>query len=68
MVVQAGFTRKDISIHVPRMGDDFIDNLDLISPENFYPRPPYGGRLAPMYWAKVKETISIHVPRMGDDR
>ena len=34
---------------------------------NFYPRPPYGGRLCSILCATGERVISIHVPRMGDD-
>ena len=34
----------DISIHVPREGDDTTPSPCRPSPKNFYPRPPRGGR------------------------
>ena len=37
------------------------------SHDDFYPRPPYGGRRGHrLYWRR-RDQISIHVPRMGDD-
>ena len=34
---------------------------------DFYPRPPYGGRLQAPFASHLDRRISIHVPRMGDD-
>ena len=33
-----------ISIHAPREGGDFIDEVSLIWDNHFNPRPPRGGR------------------------
>ena len=43
--VQDGLLRIwRISIHVPRVGDDPIQPTSALNPEDFYPRPPRGGR------------------------
>ena len=39
---------RHISIHVPRMGDDSSFCCWCFWQTYFYPRPPYGGRLAPI--------------------
>ena len=56
-----------ISIHAPREGGDFIDEVSLIWDNHFNPRPPRGGR--PETGAEIVMTnyISIHAPREGGD-
>ena len=58
----------DISIHVPRMGDDPYIRAVYTFLSYFNPRPPHGGRLEYILELFKNKTISIHVPRMGDDR
>ena len=60
-------TISEISIHVPRMGDDRKTGWRKLGRINFYPRPPYGGRPCRDDYAPGDVIISIHVPRMGDD-
>ena len=56
-----------ISIHVPRVGDDARQPRNIQAQQNFYPRPPCGGRLTPQQYGEPPGRISIHVPRVGDD-
>ena len=56
-----------ISIHVPRVGDDALLAVQTRNEENFYPRPPRGGRHSVCYTILTRLDISIHVPRVGDD-
>ena len=58
----------EISIHVPRVGDDRYARSLVTDWANFYPRPPRGGRLSIAYLTLLPFSISIHVPRVGDDR
>ena len=56
-----------ISIHLPRVGDDW-QYCSLPSPHfDFYPRPPCGGRPTRRDFRPRTGRISIHVPRVGDD-
>ena len=57
-----------ISIHVPRMGDDPVAQAIFEVMQDFYPRPPYGGRHITAGVISSSDGISIHVPRMGDDK
>ena len=34
----------DLSIHVPRVGDDYGNHVAVCAVRSFYPRPPRGGR------------------------
>ena len=56
-----------ISIHVPRVGDDILSTFCLFRPIYFNPRPPCGGRPHVLTAYLAHEPISIHVPRVGDD-
>ena len=56
-----------ISIHVPRVGDDRPAPDTPLLERNFYPRPPRGGRQAEPVIVADTAAISIHVPRVGDD-
>ena len=59
--------KTQISIHVPRAGDD--EKILTILSRRFYfnPRPPCGGRQLHPHSSDSSRTISIHVPRAGDD-
>ena len=58
-----------ISIHVPRVEDDFAGFSVVAVVLDFNPRPPCGGRLTSIYRRFMRgERISIHVPRVEDDR
>ena len=65
--LSGGAAQRDISIHVPREGDDFAPNADPPFKQHFYPRPPRGGRLEYFCCFHSYLRISIHVPREGDD-
>ena len=56
-----------ISIHVPLAGDDRRREKILHRQNNFYPRPPCGGRPVDALLISAKMAISIHVPLAGDD-
>ena len=57
----------NISIHVPRVGDDRPASFFWRQQYNFNPRPPCGGRRSPGFCRLYHLVISIHVPRVGDD-
>ena len=57
-----------ISIHVPRVGDDWPSICDFCRYGHFYPRPPRGGRPLTCACRYAIISISIHVPRVGDDK
>ena len=56
-----------ISIHVLREEDDSTRRKARGWPENFYPRPPRGGRLDGAFGVMCGRGISIHVLREEDD-
>ena len=56
-----------ISIHVPLAGDDMRRRRRAIRRQDFYPRPPCGGRPCQSVAATNERSISIHVPLAGDD-
>ena len=56
-----------ISIHVPLAGDDRRTAAAAGAREDFYPRPPCGGRQAFVSVVFGVLDISIHVPLAGDD-
>ena len=58
----------NISIHVPLAGDDIHNARKGPINDNFYPRPPCGGRLCVQVAFCRAKKISIHVPLAGDDR
>ena len=60
-------SHHQISIHVPREGDDDVVQAADGGNYNFYPRPPRGGRLSRIVTRGGDFYISIHVPREGDD-
>ena len=62
-----GGTKTNISIHVPREGDDRV-NLQRMVPRSISIHVPREGddRLVWDHW-KEFNGISIHVPREGDD-
>ena len=55
-----------ISIHVPLAGDDAGSVATAALRQDFYPRPPCGGRRGG-YAVQLFGGISIHVPLAGDD-
>ena len=59
--------RYSISIHALRTEGDNPLTIDRPNYENFYPRPPYGGRHATKYGSEVTEIISIHALRTEGD-
>ena len=54
-----------ISIHVPREGDDQPDISLYRAHKDFYPRPPRGGRLVNDLKARTKEDFYPRPPRGG---
>ena len=52
----------------PARGTTVRTQTSLPDREDFYPRPPRGGRRKGRCSAKRQGGISIHVPREGDDR
>ena len=60
-------TSLGISIHAPREGGDFIDEVSLIWDNHFNPRPPRGGRRQQSGKQYTDTGISIHAPREGGD-
>ena len=66
LVCRSG-TFFDISIHVPRVGDDVGIPVSCVEHHDFYPRPPCGGRQYGEPPGRERRCISIHVPRVGDD-
>ena len=58
---------EDISIHVPRVEDDYRDKNGIVRQRHFNPRPPCGGRRGNMCAVPMLDGISIHVPRVEDD-
>ena len=52
---QHHYHHRDISIHVPRMGDDAANGFGLYPGGYFYPRPPYGGR--PMFGKSMSHSM-----------
>ena len=62
------FIDTEISIHVPRVGDDAtLCSQGCGKSRHFYPRPPRGGRRRQSRGGRRRIPISIHVPRVGDD-
>ena len=60
--------KKDIiSIHVPRVEDDYSGVGNQRPNYYFNPRPPCGGRHISLARDAVLKSISIHVPRVEDD-
>ena len=56
-----------ISIHALREEGDFALSASLPHPQNFYPRPPRGGRLPSKQLCKRPKKISIHALREEGD-
>ena len=61
------FTKVEISIHVPRVEDDFVKCGARANYVDFNPRPPCGGRRRQAVPRNSRRVISIHVPRVEDD-
>ena len=64
---RGGEEEKEISIHVPRVEDDYNKLYGREKTKYFNPRPPCGGRPRCYEKRKKREKISIHVPRVEDD-
>ena len=62
------FTKVEISIHVPRVEDDFVKCGARANYVDFNPRPPCGGRRRQAVPRNSRRVISIHVPRVEDDK
>ena len=60
-------TAKLISIHALREEGDHISNHNRRLHNDFYPRPPRGGRLLGRYVCMDKFSISIHALREEGD-
>ena len=58
---------QEISIHVPREGDDSWRTSPGHSPTTFQSTSPVRGTTLKIYDTPKELTISIHVPREGDD-
>ena len=58
---------RNISIHVLREEDDVSRPTVFFARNNFYPRPPRGGRRGCERIAVRARRISIHVLREEDD-
>ena len=56
-----------ISIHALREEGDSLRWISIISPDDFYPRPPRGGRLSPAVQRQAVFPISIHALREEGD-
>ena len=54
-----------ISIHVPREGDDMGRHGQQTAHNNFYPRPPRGGRLCDVTISRQKKDFYPRPPRGG---
>ena len=63
----AGKKPTRISIHALREEGDRPKTTGALSPLNFYPRPPRGGRLLAIFQAKTGRNISIHALREEGD-
>ena len=62
-----GRTDGGISIHAPRVGSDYIPELDPRFFYHFNPRSPCGERRAADKLLDCQRAISIHAPRVGSD-
>ena len=58
---------QNISIHIPRVGDDSVMDSGLTCVTSFQSTSPVWGmtREDPVTW--IPAVISIHIPRVGDD-
>ena len=59
--------KNTISIHALREEGDFILTGDHHGGNDFYPRPPRGGRHQPFIAFRVQDQISIHALREEGD-
>ena len=59
--------RKIISIHALRVEGDRLHEVQGLASENFYPRPPGGGRLFCPFKLFCYNRISIHALRVEGD-
>ena len=57
----------DISIHALREEGDYVDARDIQPDEDFYPRPPRGGRQNAVSCKRKPKNISIHALREEGD-
>ena len=64
---QYEITRKDVSIHAPRVGGDSVGVWVIRIKCSFNPRPPRGGRQGDKFTAHAEASVSIHAPRVGGD-
>ena len=55
----------DISIHVPRTGDDKRFDVANTDDRNFNPRPPHGGRRLPPIWIPAAWQFQSTSPAWG---
>ena len=67
MVLFLNKTRSDISIHALREEGDFAIPTTFRTAQNFYPRPPRGGRRRRRRTGAVQRKISIHALREEGD-
>ena len=58
---------EDISIHIPRVGDDFEQNYRLVLVAEFQSTSPAWGMTGSGEMFEQPDTISIHIPSVGDD-
>ncbi len=58
----------NISIHVPRVGNDITTSQSAHNRFYFNPRSPCGERLSADKIKYLNQKISIHVPRVGNDK
>ena len=56
---------KSISIHVPLAGDDQAPGVRILLEQNFYPRPPCGGRLVDVGLAVLQDNFYPRPPCGG---
>ena len=59
------YNYADISIHVPREGDDKDFRVPAVERLDFYPRPPRGGRPPPQQQAAERYNFYPRPPRGG---
>ena len=59
--------KMEISIHIPRVGDDGVGGNRNVAGTLFQSTSPVWGMTTPQEERDAFDAISIHIPRVGDD-
>ena len=65
--LKQAFRGPDISIHLPRAGQDYVERGDAQGQPRFQSTCPVRGRTRTQLGNRAENQISIHLPRAGQD-